>query len=329
MLGGSKTERGSGDGDARVRHNTGMRTLTAALVLVAALLVGTAPANAATTKTVRIYGSAFSPKSVTITAGDTIKWVNKDNDNHQIYADHGEFVSAILKPNQSFSFTFRAAGTYTYKDELHPKIRATIVVKGAPPTLTLTASTAYVVAGDKLTLTGVVSNHQAGEQVSIFYQPYPMPNAIQRAVVLTTTGGVFSFDVAPGILTTYQATWKGAFATPTTVQVQPRLTLGYNRGWIIHAWGGHGLAGRDVQFQRLNTLTGQWVTLKKVQLNTRSAARVDGDPPEGAQPHPARDVGELRRRRAPRRDVARPQLAPEVTRLARAPPRSGGRPRPS
>jgi plastocyanin len=264
-----------------MRHNTGMRTFTAALVLVAAILVGSAPANAATTKTVRIYGSAFSPKSVTITAGDTIKWVNRDNDNHQIYADHGGFVSAILRPNQSFSFTFRAAGTYTYKDELHPKIRGTIVVKGAPPTLTLAASAKVVVAGDKVTLTGVVSNHAAGEQVAIFYQPYPMPNAIQRAVVLTTTGGAFSFDVAPGILTTYQATWKGAFATPTAVQVQPRLSLGRNGGWIIHAYGGHGLAGRDVQFQRLNTATGQWVTLKKVQLNARSAARVEVTLPKG------------------------------------------------
>jgi plastocyanin len=264
-----------------VRHNTGMRTLVAALAILAAVAVGAAPANAATTKTVKVFGSAFSPKSVTIIAGDTIRWVNKDNDNHQIYADHGEFVSAILKPNQSFSFTFRAAGTYTYKDELHPKIRGTIVAKGAPPTLTLAASAKYVVAGDKLTLTGIVSNHQAGEQVSIFYQPYPMPNAIQRAVVLTTTGGAFSFAVAPGILTTYQATWKGAFATPTTVQVQPRLALGRNGAWIIHAYGGHGLAGRDVQFQRLNTGTGQWVTLKKVQLNARSAARVDVTLPKG------------------------------------------------
>jgi plastocyanin len=281
MLGASKTERGSRDGGFPVRHNTGMRAFTAALVLVAALLLGAAPANAATTKTVRIYGSAFSPRSVTITAGDTIKWVNRDNDHHQVYADNGSFVSAILKTNQSFSFTFKAAGTYTYKDELHPKIRGTIVAKGAPPTLTLTSSVKYVVAGDKLTLSGVVSNHAAGEQVAIFYQPYPMPNAIQRAVVLTTTGGAFSFDVAPGILTTYQATWKGAFATPATVQVQPRLSLGRNGAWIIHAYGGHGLAGRDVQFQRLNTATGQWVTLKKVQLNSRSAARVAVTLPKG------------------------------------------------
>jgi plastocyanin len=281
MLGASKTERGSRDESAPVSHNTRMRNFTAALVLVAAILASAAPANAATTKTVRIFGSAFSPKSVTITAGDTIKWVNKDNDNHQVYADRGSFVSAILRPNQSFSFTFRAAGTYTYKDELHPKIRGTIVVKGAPPTLTLAASAKYVVAGDKLTLTGIVSNHAAGEQVSIFYQPYPMPNAIQRAVVLTTAGGAFSFDVAPGILTTYQATWKGAFAAATTVQVQPRLSLGRNGAWIIHAYGGHGLAGRDVQFQRWNTVTGQWVTLKKVQLNGRSGARVEVTLPKG------------------------------------------------
>ena len=264
-----------------MRHNTGMRTFTAALVLVAAILVGSAPANAATTKTVRIYGSAFSPKSVTITAGDTIKWVNRDNDNHQIYADHGGFVSAILRPNQSFSFTFRAAGTYTYKDELHPKIRGTIVVKGAPPTLTLAASAKVVVAGDKLTLTGVVSNHAAGEQVAIFYQPYPMPNPVQRTVVLTTTGGVYTFLVAPGILTTYQASWKGAFAAPTTIQVQPKLTLGRNGGWLVHAYGNGGFAGRDVQFQRLNTATGQWVTLKKVMLTRTSGAKFQLTLPKG------------------------------------------------
>jgi plastocyanin len=281
MLGVSKTERRSGDGRAGVRHNSHMRTLVATLLVAAAVLLVVAPAGAATTKTVKIFGSTFTPKSVTITAGDTIRWVNKDNDTHQVYALHGEFVSAILKPNQVFSFTFRAAGTYQYKDELHPRIRGTVIVKGAPPTLTLAASAKYVVAGDKVTLTGIVSNHQAGEQVSIFYQPYPAPNALQRAVVLTTTGGAFSFDVAPGILTTYQATWKGAFAAPATVQVQPRLTLGRNGAWIIHAYGGHGLAGRDVQFQRLNTLTGQWVTLKKVQLSSRSGARLSVTLPRG------------------------------------------------
>jgi hypothetical protein len=154
-------------------------------------------------------------------------------------------------------------------------------VKGAPPTLTLAASRVYSVAGDKLTLSGVVSSHSAGEQVAIFYQPYPAPNPIQRTVVLTTAGGAFSFTVAPGVLTTYLASWKGAYSQPATVQVQPRLTIGRNGAWIVHAYGGHGLAGRDVQFQRYNTATGQWVTLRKVELDARSSARIALTLPRG------------------------------------------------
>jgi plastocyanin len=257
-----------------------MRKLIFALVALAALVIA-GQAGAATVKTVSIYGSGFSPKTVTVVEGDTVTWVNRDNVNHQVLADKGQFVSPILKPRAKYSFTFNAAGTYTYSDELHPRLKGTVVVKGAPPTLTLAASTQYSVAGDKVTLTGVVSSHKPGEQVQIFYQPYPAPNAILRTTVLTTTGGAYTFVVAPGILTTYQATWKGAYATPTTIQVQPKLTLGRNGAWVIHAYGGHGLAGRDVQFQRLNTLTGQWVTLRKVQLNARSGARLSLTLPKG------------------------------------------------
>ena len=275
----SKTEAARASDGPLAGNNAPMRTLILALAAVVALAVA-GPVSAAT-KTVNIYGSGFSPKSVTITEGDTVTWVNRDNVNHQVYGDGGKFVSAIIKPKGAFTFTFRAAGNYGYSDELHPKLKGTVVVKGAPPTLTLAASTGYSVAGDKITLSGVVSNHKANESVSIFYQPYPQPNLIQRAVVLTGTGGTFSLIVAPSILTTYQATWKGAYATPTTVQVQPKLTLGRNGAWIVHAYGSGGFAGRDVQLQRLNTSTGQWVTLKKVMLNRLSAGRIVLTLPKG------------------------------------------------
>lgn len=257
-----------------------MRTLLLASAVVAALALA-GPAGAATTKTVYVYGKTFSPKTVTITAGDTVKWVNRDNDTHQVYAYKGSFVSPILKQHQSFSFRFNAAGTYTYKDELHPRMKGTVVVKGAPPTLSLAVSQAYMTFGDKLTLSGVVSNHRAGEQVTIFYQPYPQPNPIQRTVVLTSAGGAYSFVISPEVLTTYQAAWKGAYSTPTTVQVQPRLSIGRDGVWILHASAGHTMAGRDVLFQRLNTSTGQWVTLVKTMLNARSAARVVVTLPKG------------------------------------------------
>jgi plastocyanin len=252
------------------------------LILVAfASLAAAGRANAGTTQTVNIYGSTFSPKSVTITAGDTIKWVNRDNDTHQIYGTGGRFISPILKQGQSWSFTFNAAGTYTYKDELHPKLAGTIGVKGAPPTLTLQSSIVYSTFGQDSTISGIVSDHQAGEQVTIFYQPYGTPNMMERTVVLTTTGGAYSFNVSPQIQTTYEASWKGAYSSPITIQVQPKLSIGRDNGWILHASGGHGFAGKAVQFQRYNAATGQWVTLKKVLLNSRSSAKVQVALPKG------------------------------------------------
>lgn len=249
-----------------------MRKLILALAAVATLAVA-GPAGAAT-KTINIYGSTFTPKTTTITEGDTVTWVNKDNTTHQILADKGQFVSPVLKPNQTYSFVFNAAGAYGYKDELHPKLTGTITVKGLPPTLTLAASSQFAVYGDKVTLSGIVSTHKGGEQVTIYYQPYPQPNLIELANVLTAADGSYSFIVAPQIATSYQVAWKGAYATPTSVQVQPKLTLGRNNGWIIHAAAGRSFAGRSVQFQRLNGLTGQWVTLRKVLLNAKSSARV-------------------------------------------------------
>jgi plastocyanin len=250
-----------------------MRKLILMLAAVTALAIA-GPAGAAT-KGINIYSTGFSPKSVTITEGDTVIWTNRDGAaNHQILADKGQFVSPILKKNQSFSYTFKAAGTYTYKDELHPKLAGTIIVKGAPPSLTLAASAPIVTYGTQVTLSGVVSNHKAGESVTIYYQPYPQPNPIQRATLLTADGGTFSFIVAPQVLTNYQAAWKGAYATPTTVQVAPKLTLGRNNGWIIHAAGGRSFAGKAVQLQRLNVATGQWVTLRKPLLGSKSSVRI-------------------------------------------------------
>jgi plastocyanin len=257
-----------------------MRKLILSLVAAIAALAVAGPAGAAT-KVISIYGSGFSPKSTTITEGDTVTWKNRDNANHQVLADKGQFVSPIIRPNQTYSFTFRASGTYTYKDELHPKLTGKLVVKGLPPTLTLLASAPIITAGTKVTLSGAVSSKKAGESVTIYYQPYPQPNLIQRATVLTGVGGTFSFIVGPQILTNYQAAWKGAYATPTTVQVAPNLSLGRNNGWVIHAAAGHSFAGKAVQFQRLNSATGQWVTLKKVLLNSKSSAKFAYALPKG------------------------------------------------
>src|SRR5713101_5534179 len=110
------------------------------LFVAAAAVALSLPAGAfAATTTVKITGTAFSPQTVTVDLGDTIKWVNSDNANHQVVANNGAFASPILKPNEAYSFTSKAAGTFPYHDALHPSIKGTVTVKGPPPSVTLGA----------------------------------------------------------------------------------------------------------------------------------------------------------------------------------------------
>ena len=140
--------------------------------------------------------------------------------------------------------------------------------------------------------------------------------------MLTTTGGAFSFIVAPGVLTTYQASWKGALATPTTVQVMPRLVLGRSNGWVVHVYANRPFAGRSVQFQRLNPSTGQWVTLRKVQLDKHSTARFQLKLPAGREQAAADHVGQPGGRGLPGGDRPDGHVAAAVSESGRHPPRS-------
>jgi hypothetical protein len=117
--------------------------------------------------------------------------------------------------------------------------------------------------------------------VTIWYQPYGTTSPIESATVLTVAGGVFSLDVMPSIQTIYTAQWKGVFSTTATVGVAPHITFGRDNGWIVHVAGGRSFAGRAVQLQRLNLVTGQWVTLEKALLNVRSSAKVIAKLPTG------------------------------------------------
>lgn len=62
----------------------------------------------------------FSPKSLTVKKGTTVKWTNSDSDEHTVTSDDGtSFKSASLTQGASFSFTFEQTGTYPYYCEFH------------------------------------------------------------------------------------------------------------------------------------------------------------------------------------------------------------------
>jgi plastocyanin len=82
-----------------------------------------------TNVTIEISGFAFVPKTITISEGTTITWVNKDNVMHTATADDGTFDSGTIGPGKSWSKEFNKRGTYSYYCAFHPFMKGVIVVQ--------------------------------------------------------------------------------------------------------------------------------------------------------------------------------------------------------
>ncbi len=83
------------------------------------------------TDSVAIKNFAFSPASVTVTAGSTVVWTNNDSIQHDITFNGGGIASGVLNHNDTFSHTFPTAGTYHYICSIHPFMHGTVIVTGS------------------------------------------------------------------------------------------------------------------------------------------------------------------------------------------------------
>ena len=102
------------------RHRSSVWRRYRALLIVAALTVSTWPVRAADME-VNIDNFAFTPKELTVKAGTTIVFRNRDDIPHSVVGSKGEFHSKALDTDDSFSFTFASCG-------LHPRMQGKIVV---------------------------------------------------------------------------------------------------------------------------------------------------------------------------------------------------------
>jgi plastocyanin len=71
----------------------------------------------------------FAPTSLTVTAGSTVTWTNRDEEPHTVVSDIGLFRSGAMDTNESFSFKFDKPGTYHYACSIHPRMVGTILVQ--------------------------------------------------------------------------------------------------------------------------------------------------------------------------------------------------------
>lgn len=88
---------------------------------------GEAPVS---TNNVTIHNFAFSPAAITVKVGTVVTWTNQDSIAHTVTETDGLSgpASGNVNPGSSFSFTFRAPGTYHYHCSIHPEMTGTVTV---------------------------------------------------------------------------------------------------------------------------------------------------------------------------------------------------------
>ncbi len=79
---------------------------------------------------IEIKDFAFSPQTLTVKSGETITWINRDEEPHTVVSVEKQFKkSTALDTDQEFTITADAPGTYTYFCSVHPKMTGTIIVE--------------------------------------------------------------------------------------------------------------------------------------------------------------------------------------------------------
>jgi plastocyanin len=79
----------------------------------------------------------FVPATISVKIGQAVVWTNKDSKPHIVASD--PYPTDNILPdlnakqpmglNDTYSYIFRAAGTYTYHDDLNPSLKGTVVVQ--------------------------------------------------------------------------------------------------------------------------------------------------------------------------------------------------------
>jgi plastocyanin len=84
--------------------------------------------------TVTIRDNSFSPSSLTVDPGTTVRWVNNGSMTHTVTSGtrnnpSGLFDSGDMRNGNTFEFTFMSSGTFSYFCMHHVGMDGTIIVR--------------------------------------------------------------------------------------------------------------------------------------------------------------------------------------------------------
>jgi plastocyanin len=111
------------------RHVMAQFAAALALAMCGALTDMAAAARKPMTHTVTIDASRFEPETLSVMAGDTVVWVNKDVVAHTATSTPGAFDSGLIAPGKSWKYRPKRAGEFAYTCTYHPTMNGMLRVK--------------------------------------------------------------------------------------------------------------------------------------------------------------------------------------------------------
>jgi len=80
---------------------------------------------------VSIVDFAFTPKTITVPVGTTVRWTNNGSAPHTVTSTSSPkaFDSGTLNSGDTFQHTFTTAGQFPYRCNIHPSMTGTVIVE--------------------------------------------------------------------------------------------------------------------------------------------------------------------------------------------------------
>jgi plastocyanin len=94
------------------------------------------PAPATTLQVITLNPDGFSPTTITVKAGTTVRWLNKsgklgdvDSDPHPVHTSYPSMNFGTFSDGSSVELVFDKPGTYHYHNHLIPTQQGTVIVE--------------------------------------------------------------------------------------------------------------------------------------------------------------------------------------------------------
>jgi plastocyanin len=106
-----------------------MSKITICILILAIPLLAARTNDDEKARTITIKNLKYDPPKLTIKAGETVTWINADDNDHTVTSDEKDgFGSDNLGNGDKFRHAFETKGTYKYHCKYHPRMKGVVIV---------------------------------------------------------------------------------------------------------------------------------------------------------------------------------------------------------